>query len=134
MLVPLLYGLAISVATIFVARALKLDRDRATYACTMIAIALFYIVFAIEHGDPFTLIINIACALVFIVGALIGYKRSAALIAFLLIGHGVFDAIYHFGFHEHTPAPEWWAPFCFGVDFVFGGYLLWLQRFKPLER
>ncbi|MEL7232805.1 MAG: hypothetical protein AAGJ85_09890 [Pseudomonadota bacterium] len=134
MITPLLIGLVLTIGLIWVSRSITLDRDPAAYATTMIAIALFYVVFAIEHGDRLTLIINVVLALVFIVGALVGYVKSVRLIAFLLIGHGLFDATYHFAFHDHSPAPHWWAPFCFGVDFVLGFYLLWLEKTKPLKR
>ncbi len=133
MLIPVIIGITLTLIVIFIARAIGLDRDRATYTSTLIAIALFYIVFAFENGDILTQIINIFFATIFIVGALIGYKKSVLLIAWLLIGHGLFDATYHFFFQLHTPAPEWWAPLCFGIDFVLGGYLIWLQMTKPLE-
>ena len=53
--------------------------------------------------------------------ALLGLRKSPWLIALALIGHGVFDAVAHW--ISSDPSPEWWGPFCLGVDVVLGVWL-----------
>lgn len=122
--VEMLIGIASTSAMIVAARTVGLDGDRATYATSLIAIALFYVVFAVEHGDTMVLIVNVAIAGVFVIGALVGYARSIALVGWLLVVHGLFDLTYHLTLPHLVPAPHWWAPLCLGVDLTLGIYLL----------
>lgn len=122
-MVPFLIGLSATVAAIIGAHWAGMANSRATYTTTLIAIALFYIVFAIEHGSPSTIIINILIAGGFIALALLGQRFSIFLVAIGLLGHGLFDVMYHAS--GDSPAPSWWAPLCLAVDVALGGYLLW---------
>ena len=67
--------------------------------------------------------------LIFIAIAIWGYVRSLIYVALGLILHGLFDILY--GPHATNPSPEWWAPFCLGVDIVMGFYLLYLVKRHP---
>ncbi len=119
---PLLAGLAFGGATIGVLRATGMDRDRATGPILLAAIALFYPVFAIEHGNTAEIALHAAIAIAFLAMAVIGHARGLVLVAVAMIGHGVFDFAAHM--LSDGPAPRWWGPFCLGVDVVLGVWLL----------
>ena len=122
MITPFIIGIILTVGLLSISWATGLYRERGVYAVTLIAIAFFYIVFALEHGSTAVIFSNILIAGLFVGLALFGYMRSLKLVAFGLILHGIFDGIYAFSFTN--PSPEWWAPFCFAVDIALGGFLL----------
>jgi len=126
MMEPFIIGLILTIGLISVSWITGLYRERGVYAVTLIAIAFFYIVFALEHGDTNAVVFNTVVAALFVVLALFGYLRSLTVVAFGLILHGVFDGIYLLS--STNPSPEWWAPFCFAVDIALGIFLVFLIK------
>ena len=107
-------------------------RQRGTWAATMVAIASFYVVFAIQSGDPFEIVVHTGLAIGFALLAIIGARVSAWLIAAALLVHGVYDI--SVGAVLSNPAPGWWGPFCLAIDVVLAvalGVMLW--RGQKLE-
>ena len=127
--VPLAIGLAFALGAIALLRLTSMERDRASAPIVLIAIALFYPVFAAENGDGTDIAIHAAIAALFTALAVVGYRRGLALIGVGMIAHGLFDLA--MGAVAGNPAPAWWAPFCLGVDVVLGG---WLLMFRPWQR
>ena len=128
-LTPLAIGVVLALGAIGLLRATGMDRDRATGPITLTAIALFYVVFAIENGEPADIAIHTAIAGAFILLAVLGHARGLVLVGAAMIGHGLFDVT--MAFVDGNPAPGWWGPFCLGVDVVLG---VWLIAFRPWER
>lgn len=95
----------------------------------LIAIALFHPVFAVAHGDPVDIAPHAGIAVAFTPVAIVGYRTRFALIEVGLIDHALFDLIAHLGLD--SPAPEWWGPFCIGIDVVLG---LWFPTLRPNPR
>lgn len=91
-------------------------RQLGTWATTMVAIASFYVVFAVEAGDRFEIIIHTGLAAGFATLAIIGARASSWILAAALPGHGIFDITV--GSVLSNPAPPWWGPFCLGIDVV----------------
>ena len=92
----------------------------------MVAIASFYIVFAIQGGDTFEIVVHTGLAIGFASLAIIGARVSAWLIAAALLGHGIYDN--SVGAVLSNPAPSWWGPFCLAIDLVLAlalGVMLW---------
>ena len=126
---PLVIGVAFALGAIGLLRATGMDRDRASAPVALVAIALFYPVFAVENGDLADIVVHAFVVAVFGALAIAGYKRGLALVGVGMIAHGLFDLA--MGHVDANPAPSWWAPFCLGVDVVLG---VWLLAFRPWER
>jgi hypothetical protein len=103
--------------------------QRGTWATTMVAIASFYVVFAIQTGDTLEIFVHTSLAMGFVALAIIGARSSSWILAASLLGHGVFDVFA--GSVIPNPAPGWWAPFCLGIDVVLAlalAGILWRER------
>ena len=85
------------------------------------AIALFYVVFAFENASLSTAVTHGLIASVFLAVAIVGARTSMWWVVLALAGHGTFDALAHL--FANDPSPEWWGPFCLGVDVVLSGWL-----------
>ena len=133
MIMPFLIGIGLTLGFVSTSVFFGLHKERGAYPVTLIAIALFYIVFAFEHGSPSAIILNITIASLFIGSAVLGYVRGLYIVAFALIGHGAFDIIYQMV--GNSPAPDWWAPLCLAADLILGGFLIYfLKTSKLLNR
>ena len=121
-------GIVVALGVIGLLRATGMDRDRASAPIALVAIALFYPVFAIENGDLADVIVHAAIVALFAALAIAGYKRGLAVVGVGMIAHGLFDLV--MGYVDANPAPGWWAPFCLGMDMVLG---IWLLAFRPWE-
>lgn len=106
------------------------DRDRAFYPTVLIVIAAYWVLFAAMGAGPGVLVREGAVAVVFVVLAIAGFKRSLWLVVFGLCAHGVFDAL-HASLFANPGAPSWWPAFCLPYDVAAGAYLAWRLR-RPL--
>ncbi|KQI69344.1 hypothetical protein AN189_06315 [Loktanella sp. 3ANDIMAR09] len=95
--------------------------QRGTWATTMVAIASFYVVFAIQSGDTLEIVVHTGLATGFAALAIVGARISSWILAAALLGHGVFDVFA--GQVIANPAPGWWGPFCLGIDVVLAAAL-----------
>ena len=126
-ILPFVIGVALTAASLLVFQILGLHRDRGASSTTLIAIALFYVVFSVEHGTVRVVIIQSALAFSFIALAMAGYRRSLWLVVAGLAGHGIYDIFAHSA--DWNPAPGWWGPFCLAVDLMLAGALAhWIRR------
>jgi hypothetical protein len=125
--VALLIGALLALAVGVLGTVVGLDRDRAFYPTIMIVIACLYVLFAAIGGSPQVMLSEAAVGAVFVVAALVGFKRSLWLVAAALAAHGVFDA-FHGQLIANPGVPAWWPPFCAAYDVVAGGYLAFLLR------
>jgi len=89
-------------------------RQRGTWVTTMVAIASFYVVFAVETADSAEIIVHTGLAAGFPVLAIIGARASPWVLVAALFGHGIFDM--EAGWFLASPSPDWWGPFCFSFD------------------
>lgn len=102
---PFFVGLGLGSFTVALMAVGGVLRQRGTWATTMVAIASFYVVFAIQTGDTSEIIIHTLLATGFEVLALIGARTSAWILAAALLGHGIFDI--SVGWVLANPAPGW---------------------------
>ncbi|MFO6463436.1 hypothetical protein [uncultured Jannaschia sp.] len=130
--IPLAAGTAFAAATIALLRWTGMDRDRATGPLMLVAIALFYPVFAVENGSRAEVAIHAGIALAFLGAAIIGHRRGLALVGIAMMAHGAFDLAAHV--LTDGPAPRWWGPFCLGVDVVLGAWLLIARPWATISR
>jgi len=121
--VPLLAGVGLGGATVALMVLGGVLNQRGTWATTMVAIASFYVVFAIQSGDTLEIIVHTGLAAGF------GARTSSWILAAALLAHGIFDVFV--GLVIANPAPGWWGPFCLGIDVVLAmalATMLWRGR------
>jgi len=126
MMLPFLAGIAFALLAIVLLRLSGMSRDRATGPVMLVAIALFYPVFAVDHGGLPAFAVQVMIAALFTAVAILGYRTRLAWVGVGMIAHGLFDAVAHTALN--SPAPGWWGPFCIGIDVVLG---LWLLTLRP---
>jgi hypothetical protein len=63
-----------------------------------------------------------AVAGVFILLAVIGFKKSQWFLVVALAGHGVFDLMHHL-LIDNPGVPDFWPGFCMAFDVVAAAYL-----------
>jgi len=117
-----LIGVILTLAVAGFAMVVGLDRGRVFYPTVLIVIASYYVLFAAEGASARTLMIEIVVASVFLIAAVLGFKRSFWIVPVALAGHGVFD-FFHHSFIDNPGVPRWWPGFCLASDVVFA---IWL--------
>jgi hypothetical protein len=118
----------ITLALFFCAAAagLGLDRERAFYPAVVMAVASYYLAFAVADGRGGVMLSEVVIAAVFIVSAVAGFKLSPWIAVVALGGHGVMDA-----FHDHlvhnTGVPQVWPGFCMSFDVTAAALVAWVM-------
>lgn len=115
-------GVTLALAVCGAATLLRMDRDRAFYPAMVMAVASYYVAFAVADGGLRTMASEAAIAAVFTVLAVIGFKRSPWLVAAALAGHGLMDLFHHLLVHN-SGVPPAWPGFCSAFDLVAAAYL-----------
>lgn len=115
-------GLTLAAAVFGFAIVVGLARDRSFYATVLIIVGSYYVLFAAMGASSRTLTIEIVAAVIFLLFAVLGFKRWMWLVAAATIGHGVFDFFHHF-LIDNPGVPRWWPGFCMAFDVVFGALL-----------
>lgn len=111
---PLLAGVGLGGTTVALMATGGVMHQRGTWATIMVAIASFYVVFAIQSGDALEIGVHTGLAAGFVALAIIGARASPWIFAAALLGHGIFDVFA--GSVIANPAPGWWGPFYLGID------------------
>ncbi len=111
------YIVGISLALLFCAAAagLGMDRERVFYPAVLIAVASYYLAFAVVDSRNEVMLSEVAIAAVFIVSAVAGFKLNPWIAVFALGGHGVMDGFHHHLVHN-TGVPQVWPGFCMSFD------------------
>ena len=127
-MIPALIGGACGVAIVAAFYRNGLLRERGGLTVLVCAIAAFYPVFAVQSGASVTtLVLHSAAFLAICALAAYGHRQGTRLLAFLLIGHGVFDA----ALAATAPlGPPWWPAFCGVLDVTAGALILLLLSQK----
>ena len=125
-LISLGVGVVVGFAIIALMTSIGMHRDRAVGPILLVAIAAFYPVFAVDDGALSEVILHGGVFLGFLAIAAISYRSRLVIAGVGLVLHGLFDA--WAGGMTDGPEPDWWAPFCLGVDAVLG---LWLILSRP---
>jgi hypothetical protein len=118
----------ISLALIFCAAATRLgmDRERAFYPAVVMAVASYYLAFAVVDGRSGVMLSEVAIAAVFIVAAVAGFKGKPWFAVAALAGHGVMDLFHHHLVHN-TGVPQAWPGFCASFDVTAGALVAWVM-------
>jgi hypothetical protein len=98
------------------------DRDRVFYPMLLMIIASYYILFAVMGSSVRALMIESLVAVLFLVVAVVGFKKNLWLVVAAIAGHGVFDFFHHL-FIENPGVPVWWPGFCMAFDILASAFL-----------
>jgi hypothetical protein len=118
-------GVSLALAVGLFATVVGLDRDRAFYPTVMIVIAALYSLFAVMGGSTHALVLEALIGVVFIVGAVGGFKWSLWIVAGALAAHGIYDFV-HDWVVANPGVPSFWPAFCGAYDVTAAAYLAWL--------
>jgi hypothetical protein len=104
-----------------------MDRERVFYPAVVMAVASYYLAFAVVDGRSGVMLSEVAIAAVFVAGAVAGFKFSAWIAVVALAGHGVMDAFHHHLVHN-AGVPQVWPGFCMSFDVTAGAFVAWTMR------
>jgi len=121
-------------ACVFFGMLVGFDRERLFYPMMLPPIATYYILFAAMGSSTQALTIESLVASIFLMVAVVGFKKNLWLIVAALVGHGVFDFFHHLVI-QNPGVPVWWPGFCMSFDVLAGAFLaLLLARRSGFER
>ena len=131
-MIEALIGAASGVFTIVVARLIR--GERWLYSLGLLTLPSLYALFALHAGEQSVSAREMLYGTPFLVAgllfALVSIRQSAAMVGAFWVLHGVYDLI-HGRLITNPGVPDWYPVWCFSVDVVVGGYLLWLSRRVP---
>ena len=130
-----LIGVVLATATcFFFGMLVGFDRERLFYPMMLPPIATYYILFAAMGSSTPALTIESLAAGIFLMVAVVGFKKNLWLIVAALAGHGVFDFFHHL-IIQNPGVPVWWPGFCGSFDVFAGGFFaVLLMRRSGFER
>lgn len=121
---PTVTGVVLALAVCAYAAVMRMDRDRAFYPTMVVVVASYYVLFAAMGGGGSVMGVEALIAVIFVIVASVGFRRSPWITASALAAHGVFDAV-HGGLVSNPGVPLWWPAFCLAFDVTAGVYLAW---------
>jgi hypothetical protein len=110
-------GLTLALVFCGAAAVLGMDRERVFYPAVVMAVASYYLAFAVVDGRNEVMLFEVAIAAVFIVAAVLGFKFNPWIAVVALGGHGVMDTFHHHLVHN-SGVPASWPGFCATFDVV----------------
>jgi len=128
-LIAAITGVAAGVLTIVLARIIR--GQYWLYSLALLTLPSLYAFFALQADEQAVGVKEMIYGVPFIVAGLfvafVSVRQSAAVVGIFWILHALYD-LTHSQFITNTGVPDWYPAFCFSVDIVIGGYLLWLSR------
>ena len=115
-------GIAAAVAVGLFATVIGFDKERCFYPVVLIVIAALYLLFAAMANSTGVFVAETIPALVFVVLAVLGYRKTPWLVVAGLALHGVFD-FFHHAVIANSGVPVWWPGWCLSYDVVAAAYL-----------
>lgn len=118
------YLVGVTFALFFCAAAagLGMDRERVFYPAVLMAVASYYLAFAVVDGEGGVMLAEVAIAAVFIGSAVAGFKLDPWIAVVALAGHGVMDSFHHHLVHN-TGVPQVWPGFCMSFDVTAAAFV-----------
>jgi hypothetical protein len=125
------YIVGVTLALFFcaAAAALGLDRERAFYPAVTMAVASYYLAFAVADGRGAVMEVEVVIASVFIIAAVAGFKLKPWIAIAALGGHGVMDAFHHHLVHN-AGVPQAWPGFCMSFDVTAAAIVAMVMRLR----
>jgi hypothetical protein len=130
-IVALIVGILLAVAVAILATSNRWDRDRSFYPVVTLVVASYYALYGVIGGTVGPLLLELGVALVFVVTAIVGFKKSPWIVMAALAGHGIFD-IFHDMLIRNPGMPIWWPDFCMAFDVTLGAYFAWQLKTRRI--
>lgn len=131
-MIEAIIGIAVGVVTILSARMIR--GQHWMYAIGLLSLPGIYAFFALQAGEPAVGVKEMIYGIPYVIAGLIfAFARtrySAVVVGTFWLLHGLYDLL-HGQLITNAGVPVWYPVFCFSVDMVIGGYLLWLSRHIP---
>lgn len=124
-----LYGFVIAAIVSGGASLVGFDKERGFYSVVLCVIASYYVLFAAIGASGEAMVSELLAAAVFVLFAILGFKRSPWWLVFGLVGHAVFDLL-HPRLISNDGVPPWWPGFCFAYDLTAALYLTLLLKVR----
>lgn len=121
--------MCLAFAVCLLATAVGFDRDRAFYPTLTLVIASYYGLFAVMVGSIPALTRESVAITLFLLLAILGFKRSLWVVVAALAAHGLYDSV-HGRFISNPGVPAWWPRFCLAYDITSAAYLGALLRLR----
>jgi len=131
MMTPVVIGIASGILTILLILILRFLDKKVIYGLILSGIGFLYVGFV--WTDVKALVVNSIQAIVFLLLAYCGVKRSGNILAAGYFLHGCWDILYRF---IATPGliPPHYDWFCLSIDFTIGFYLLLFNKRLQLNK
>lgn len=131
-MIEALIGAAVGVLTIVVARLIR--GQHWLYSIGLLTLPSLYALFALQAGQQAVAVKEMIYGIPFLVAgllfAIVSVRYSAVVVGAFWILHGLYD-LTRSQLIMNGGVPGWYPVWCFAVDVVIGGYLLWLARRIP---
>ena len=115
-------GITLALLCCGAAAGLGMDRERGFYPAVLIAVASYYLAFAVVDGRNEVMLLELAIASVFIASAVAGFKCNPWIAVVALAGHGAMDGFHHHLVHN-TGVPQVWPGFCMTFDVTAAAFV-----------
>jgi len=115
-------GILIAAGVSVTATVVGFDRDRAFYPVVLVVIASYYALFGVMAGSTQALPGELGAMTVFVVAAIVGFRRNLWIVVAALVAHGLFD-LFHGYLIANPGVPPWWPMFCLAYDAAAAAYL-----------
>jgi len=115
-------GITLALLFCGAAAGLGMDRERVFYPAVLIAVASYYLAFAVIDGRNEVMLSELAIAAIFIAGAVAGFKVNPWIAVVALAGHGVMDGFHHHVVHN-IGVPRVWPGFCMSFDVTAAAFV-----------
>ena len=122
-------GIVLAACVFLLGRVVGFERDRAFYPTVVVAIASYYVLFAVMGGSMQALIVESIVMGAFTLAAVIGFKGQQGIVVVALAAHGTFD-FFHTSLVTNPGVPEWWPAFCLAFDVGLAACLAWLSSLQ----
>ena len=120
-------GITLALLFCGAAAGLGMDRERVFYPVVVMAVASYYLAFAVVDGRTEVWLSEVAIAALFIAAAVAGFKVNPWIAVVALAGHGVMDGFHHHLVHN-TGVPRSWPGFCMSFDVTAAAIVAWVMR------
>jgi hypothetical protein len=115
-------GVVAAIGVGLFATVIGFDKERSFYPVVLIVIATLYLLFAAMANSAESLVAEAIPALMFVVMAALGFRKSPWFVVAGLALHGVFD-FFHHAVITNPGVPGWWPGWCLSYDVVAAAYL-----------
>jgi hypothetical protein len=124
-MIPIIIG--VSASMLLVLLLLTVKQFNTQLVCGLVLTGIGFLYIGYTWTDRVSLIINCIQAVVFLVLAYFGVKRSIYVLSAGFFLHGIWDLVYDL-FAKPGLVPPHYDLFCLSYDFVIGIYLLFVAR------